>query len=453
MFGMFLSKVNNFTKFFGIFFILFLSGCVQSQDLQSPQINEAIYQVSAPWDLQLYDSFYTGNSSNEIGDIGKVVGGIIPHHLIAGHLDATFFEYIKKQNPSTIVLIGPNHFDRGYAPIISTGRDWKTPYGITETNIDIVEHLIDTSFVEAEEEVVKEEHSVYSLIPFITRSIPEAKVVPLILKQGISQIQMDHLIGNLLNIVPEDTIFVSSIDFSHYQIVPVADFHDELSISVIKDFDFTRLDKLEIDSIPSLYVLLKIMEVKGAEHVGYELHTNSGKIVKSPGAQNTTSHYSPFFVQGKTQNEQVTSLLYLGSMPEDHKTREAVFEQLSGQEDRFFSGMDYVLYNTSQGLQSYKNFQQNSVNNIADFFETFMLPEQLDTLVANASIAVSQQGYAVGILWYPTYISLYIFPVQTEVGDVSLMEYGEAQKYLRELIDRYGLEDYTFNSMHTTINL
>jgi hypothetical protein len=166
-------------------------------------------------------------------DVGSVRGGIVPHHLLAGHIDAAFFETIAKQRPSTIVLFGPNHFGRGFSDTITTGRDWKTVYGDVPTDRTIVAGLTEAGIAGIEEAIVKEEHSVYSLIPFIKKSLPEAKVVPLILSNRMSFEDADALADALLDIVPKDTVFVSSIDFSHYQRLPVANFHDALSIGVI----------------------------------------------------------------------------------------------------------------------------------------------------------------------------------------------------------------------------
>ena len=70
--------------------------------------------------------------------------------------------------------------------------------------------------------------------------------MPIILKNNLNTSTLDILVDYLNNILPDDAVIVSSIDFSHYQVKQVSDFHDELSRGVIASFDFNRLNKLEI---------------------------------------------------------------------------------------------------------------------------------------------------------------------------------------------------------------
>ena len=158
-------------KMIRILFLLILislvSGC-SSNYINTSFQNKIIkadtneYQYSAPWDKDLYDSFY--NASQIINVRKKIKGGIVPHHLVAGFMPATFFNSLQKQKPSVIVLIGPNHFSRGQGKVITTMRDWKTIYGVVKTDTNLVKKL---SSLFVEEDVIAEEHSVYSLIPFI----------------------------------------------------------------------------------------------------------------------------------------------------------------------------------------------------------------------------------------------------------------------------------------------
>ena len=240
-----------------------------NKNFQVQSIVEKKYQYSAPWDKDLYDNFYKRIDSKSA--ISKdIKGAIIPHHLLAGHIDAAFFEAIKKQNPSNVVLFSPNHFSRGTKDIISTKLDWKTIYGKVETNSEIIKKLNEKNIVEINEEAIKEEHGVYGLIPFVARSLPNTRVLVFGFNNNISKESQELFLEELLNLLPDDTVFVSSIDFSHYQNNQIANFHDELSINVIKNFDYDRLSKLEIDSVPSLFALLKEMEKYKPQEVSYD---------------------------------------------------------------------------------------------------------------------------------------------------------------------------------------
>jgi AmmeMemoRadiSam system protein B len=335
------------------------------------------YQYAAPWDKKMYDGYYA--VAKAVPEIGTVKGGIVPHHLVAGYIPAAFFNYLKKQQPSVVVLFGPNHFNRGGLNAISTLRDWKSPYGITKTDTSAISALLRKGLVAIDEGVMKEEHSVYSIIPFIKSSLPETKVVPIIFKFNTPTSTVDGILTELKSILPSDAVFVGSIDFSHYQTLASANFHDELSEGAIKNFDYERSQKLEIDSPPSLYAVMKSMENAGSQKIAFALHDNSADILKQPDLKETTSHYSPYFVSGAPEQEKISSLLFFGDMMLDRNVKKAIdkngqdylFSVLAGQEGRFFMGMDAVHANLEG---PFANSRRETTKSIAFRFDPVLLP-------------------------------------------------------------------------------
>jgi len=375
----------------------------QEHNEKKQQVDEEeIFQFAGPWDKDLFDSFYL--KTKEVSDIGEIKGGIVPHHLLAGYIDATFFEYIKKQKPSTILLIGPNHFSRGFGvPVITSKRNWKTPYGITKANTKIIDELATLNEVVIDENVIKEEHSMYSIIPFINKSLPDTSVVPLIFNHNITEEESNKVIQKIIEVLPKDAVIVSSIDFSHYQTLPAANFHDELSINVIKTFDYSRLDRLEIDSIPSLEILLKLMEYYKTQHVAYEIHDNSALIANNENAQNNTSYYSPYFATGKPETNSAISILQFGDLMLDRDVQkqitahgeEYLLEKLAGQENRFFSGTDIIAANLEG---PFADSRRNTSKSIAFRFDPTLIPMlqtykfNLFNTANNHSIDMSRKG-------------------------------------------------------------
>ncbi|MBI5222745.1 MAG: AmmeMemoRadiSam system protein B [Candidatus Magasanikbacteria bacterium] len=379
------------------FVLLFIAGCssasfVYKNTTQVVDKENEQYQYSAPWDKKMFESFY--QNKKDVGEIDEVKGAIIPHHLLAGYMPATLLDYLKKQNSSTIVLIGPNHFSRGHSNIITSNLDWKTPFGIVKASRGIISEISGRQSAGIEESVVKEEHSIYSLVSFIAKSLPNAKVVPLILKNNIKDEEMDGLITVLEKELPEDAVIVSSIDFSHYQPVPVAAFHDELSKAVIKNFDFSRLSKLEIDSTPSLYVLLKLMEKYETKNPVYEMYDNPGQ----------TSHYSVWFGDGQKNEEKVASVLFLGDTMLDRNVAERakengadwLFSALAGEENRFFSGMDEIHANLEG---PFADSRRQTSKSIAFRFDPALIPTlekynfSIFDLANNHTLDMGKQGF------------------------------------------------------------
>src|SRR5258706_2937352 len=66
-------------------------------------------------------------------------GGIIPHHLVASDNIANFFKTIQPLSPSTLVLIGPNHYEKGNFDVLTSLSSWDTPNGIVSSNAAIIQ--------------------------------------------------------------------------------------------------------------------------------------------------------------------------------------------------------------------------------------------------------------------------------------------------------------------------
>ncbi len=309
--------------------------------------------TSAPWDIALYDSFYTRAALSPVEVTEKIKGGIVPHHLLAGHLDAQFFESLKKQNPSTIVLISPDHFSRGNSSVSTASATWNTPYGKVYADVALVKKLSSTSTITIREDVLSEEHGVYGIMPFIAKSLPQAHVLPLTVKGDMTEEDIILLAQLLEDILPKDAVIVASVDFSHYQTSPVASFHDERTTSVIRSFDMDRLDSLEIDSPPSVRLLLLLMQKYGTQKIAYETSINASDLVGDPHAENITSYYTPYFVSGIPADIKTVSMLSVGDMMLDRSVAikmgntglSVVLDALAGNEGRFFKGIDIISGN------------------------------------------------------------------------------------------------------------
>ena len=78
-------------------------------------------------------------------------GGIVPHHLYAADIIADFFKRLSFQNPQTIILIGPNHYEKGNFKALSSLDNWETPFGIVETDRQLTKQLLDKNLIQIDE--------------------------------------------------------------------------------------------------------------------------------------------------------------------------------------------------------------------------------------------------------------------------------------------------------------
>lgn len=389
--------VNRYTVIgFLVVIVLFVTGCVLLPQVQMSDIDfngklipkdsaavgengKAVFQQAFPTDGTQYENYFK-DKIEVPKSVGEIKGGIVPHHLLAGKIPATFFDYLKKQDPSVVVLVSPNHFGQGGAYAISGLRDWETPFGILSVDKKNISILANKNLIKINESAFVGEHGIASVVPFIKKALPDTKVLPIILAYKTNDQKIDNILQELYEILPKDAVFVSSIDFSHYQTFAVANFHDETTISAIKNFDFERLNKLEIDSEPSLYFVMKAMEHYGTQKIAFELKDNSANIAGDAGVEQTTSYYSPYFVKGETEKENTGSILHFGDMMLDRNvkkvldnasTTDYLFEKLAGEENRFFLGMDEVGANLEG---PFANTRRTTTKEIAFRFDPIFLP-------------------------------------------------------------------------------
>jgi len=332
---------------------------------------------------EYYDDAYLNLPPNEsvLANTEKVYGGIIPHHLIVKNHLASFFTGLEKYEYETVVLIGPNHFDAGQSDIISSRSKWLTPYGEIAPDLELIDKLSNFGITEIDEKPFYREHSISGLVPFVKKSIPQAKIVPIILKVGLSEDRVIELVQEIYkNIDLEKTLVLASVDFSHYLPAQVADFHDRRSNGIIGSFDFERIYSTEIDSPPSIYTLLKYLELAEAQKSNLLYHTNSGYMDPS---EPSTTHNFYYFTKGSVNTDNVSSMMSFGDMMLDryigevieNKGLDYIFEKITHEENRFFRGLDIISANLEGAVTN--NGEHYSPTLVNDFA---FLPEVIKDL-------------------------------------------------------------------------
>ena len=300
-----------------------------------------------------YDQAYTQGTSDINMSSDKVYGGIIPHHMLPKEKIAAWFMGLAKTDYETVVLIGPNHYEVGSSNIIISQNKWRTPYGEIFPDLKIGQDLANNKVIEINEDPFLNEHSISGLVPFIKNSLPEAKILPIILKLNTPQKDLDYLANYLAdNTNKKKTLVLASVDFSHYQPLSVANFHDQTSQTVIEDFDLSRVHNLELDSPGSIYAVLKYLENIEAQKANLVLHTNSSGLLKMP-EEPGTSHLYYYFSKGKPSNQNGLGMMFFGDLMLDRNVKTKIeangigyiFDQLAGEENRFFMGSDIVSAN------------------------------------------------------------------------------------------------------------
>lgn len=286
-----------------ILFCTFLVGC-QKKEPNFPQHTYSPVQESFVTRKEL--GTILSQSSKKPDFQGAVLGGAVPHHLVAGRLIKDFMEVLSKQEPELIILVGPNHYNLG-GKIITGLYAWQTPEGPVRADEQLVNMLLDENIAVRDEEVLAKEHSIGNLMPFIRHFSPQARVVPLIFHHDVSLAEVDSLLDLLVSFLDErQGVIVASVDFSHYLTRVQAQEKDSFTLEVMRNFDYPTLFHLgndHLDSPASLAAAFRYAERKGIRKFQVLANTNSGVILKND-LEETTSYFTLVFpVKNKTKKQ------------------------------------------------------------------------------------------------------------------------------------------------------
>ncbi len=372
-----------------------------------PQTDVTSTHRASYMNADFYDAFYPYEPVIAAPQ-EQVFSGIIPHHLVAGSHMATFFQALTNQKPEVVVLIGPNHPQAGRNNFVTSLYNWRTPYGTLKANKEIVEKLMNnptspTALSSAEardiaasspsqrrgkgevslvvdEKIMDKEFSIGNDVAFIKKTWPNTTFVPIILKERATTEQIQALATKLKEILPQKSLILASVDFSHYLPEYISNFHDELSQNVLATGDVSRISKMEIDSRPSVRLLLEYNKLVGAQNFHEVFHTNSAGISGNLDLAETTSHIGGYYTESQTSPTALSSaeardiaapspsqrrgwgevsphtvitLQFFGDIMLDRnvaknmgaKGLDYIFEKLKGQENRFFDGVDMFVAN------------------------------------------------------------------------------------------------------------
>lgn len=223
-----------------------------------------------------------------------VTGGIIPHHLFAGFIIADFFNRLSSQQPKIIILIGPNHYEKGDFKALTSLYGWQTPFGVVKPNETFINELVKENLIKIDEKVVSEDHAIAGSMSFVKYYLPDVRVVPILLSGYMTEDEARILASKLKDRLDKDIVIIAAVDFSHYLTNQQAREKDKMTLEVMKNFDYRQLFSLNndyLDSPPSIATFLMVMQKLGTTKMELLHHTNSGELQKNNYIE-TTSYFS-----------------------------------------------------------------------------------------------------------------------------------------------------------------
>lgn len=268
--------------------------------VRAPAELDAPTYWSGMYGQRFYDAAYTKANG---APVDGVASAVVAHHLLVADAIAEVFEDIGRDDVQTVVLVSPNHFTRGVAVAqVSTGT-WSTPYGDVAADVDAITALLAANTtLHHEETAFLDEHGIYGLTPFVARSFPRAKIVPIIVREDLSAAAAWSLGTAIAETLP-NAVLVASVDMTHYQTADYTAANDRLVLERIDTAwqcdGAVCADNLDIDSNASMRVLFGFNTVRGASAWHLTYHGSSLAMGATADWHENTSHILGYFTFDK----------------------------------------------------------------------------------------------------------------------------------------------------------
>lgn len=232
-----------------------------------------------------------------LGETTKISGGIVPHHLLAINLIEDFFRRLSSSQPETVILLGPNHTEKGDYNVLTSLNNWETANGTILADRTLINRLLEKDLAKQNEKIVTQDQAITAVLPMMKKYLPQTKIVPLLISRNLTQEESKILAGNISALSNTNDIVVASVDFSHYLSFSEAQEKDQTTFAAIKNFDFTAIAQMNndyLDSPAAINVLLYAMQLKNAQNIELLNHSNSA-IIGNYDRDRTTSYFTLLF--------------------------------------------------------------------------------------------------------------------------------------------------------------
>lgn len=232
-------------------------------------------------------------------DLSEFYGGILPHHLLASEMIASFWKTMSLQEWELIILVGPDHFRKGNTNVTTITTDFSTKNDLTAVDKQIANSLIVQNIASDNALVMQNDHSITAHIPFIAHYMPDTPVLPLLINGGTHVKEAIYLSDYVMQMAKDKKVLViASIDFSHYLPLEKANEMDIITENAVRQFDIEAIAKMtndHLDSRPSMIFLLNAMNKLGAKHIETWAHSNSDVIAHQKTGVTTSYFEFGFF--------------------------------------------------------------------------------------------------------------------------------------------------------------
>jgi len=226
--------------------------------------------------------------------------GTVSHHLLADALlDRWFRDLAARRSVQLFYVLSPSHWGLSGQRYSLTDGSWRVPGGLVSSDVGEVARLSRTLNVPLEPEVFGPEHGVSTLMPYIARWFPRARVVAMAYRgePPLSQPMADLLVQALAPAFDargrQKNFLLVSADFAHHGDEAGTDAKDARTRRFFAAPSRDTWIFVGCDNRPGIYALAYLMDPTTTCAV--QFHTNSFHLSGQDPADITSYFFSCFW--------------------------------------------------------------------------------------------------------------------------------------------------------------
>jgi AmmeMemoRadiSam system protein B len=219
---------------------------------------------------------------------GRLIGGMVPHHLVASDMIAGFFRLAAKEPAGydAVLIVSPSHFPENHKGDIATAlAGWSTPFGGVACAEWLVEALLAAPGFSATESpvAVESDHGAAGLLPFVRYYLPGTPVACALLTNRLGRGELKAFREAVAGLCAEkNVLLLASVDCSHYLRPEEAAARDLETAKAIEAADFERILSFGDSNVDSPQALTALLETAAAQGAALTLLDHASSAEKLP---------------------------------------------------------------------------------------------------------------------------------------------------------------------------
>ena len=229
----------------------------------------------------------------------KPWAGTVSHHLLAGNLIDDWFSQLKNlRDVECFFVISPSHYGLSCQKWSLADCVWNTDSVQVFTDSKKEASLAKTLSVNYDEQVFPGEHGINTLIPYIAKYFPKAKVCPIALfgEPPVNQVDAESLSKAIAPYFDKTgkkkNFLLLSTDFAHHGDYEGTVFKDTRTRTFFNSLEPADWIYCGCDNRPGIYVLAHLLQKDSQCAIMY--HTNSFEL-SGQDKNDITSYFFTFF--------------------------------------------------------------------------------------------------------------------------------------------------------------